>query len=110
MRVPNLIVFCTVILISSPANAYVVRGAGTKSCEKWIAEENKELLRNFNTSWLLGFISATAKSLRNDKFTPESMNNSTLIEWVDNYCKDHPLDNIATASAALAIEFQNRAK
>ena len=31
-----------------------------------------------------------------------------MLVWIDNYCTDHPVDNVYRASAALVDEFEKR--
>jgi hypothetical protein len=31
-----------------------------------------------------------------------------MMVWIDNYCRDHPADNVYRASAALVDEFRQK--
>jgi hypothetical protein len=73
-------------------------GVGERSCRVWVAERSDWPNFVLNVSWVEGFVSGVGS-------TGVKMNRSDanphMVAWIDQYCAAHPLDDLATASAAL---------
>jgi hypothetical protein len=89
-------------------DTYHILGAGADSCGAWSAQKGTAL-GNLNNMWILGFVTAVNRyALMIDDNVARGTNAEGLFAWVDNYCRAHPLDNIATATDNLIGELQRR--
>ena len=89
--------------ISPASQGYTIFGAGTLSCDKWIEERSQNSGLSFGMeTWILGFLTGAGWQGAN----PQDVDNSALYVWVDNFCRENPLKNITSASAALTIELE----
>ena len=77
----------------------MIYGFGALSCGKWLAAAQNSVDRGLNTAWVLGWVSAAGSYGHLPDTDAEA-----ITAWIDNYCRDHPLDKIADASAALVQE------
>jgi hypothetical protein len=77
-------------------------GAGTESCGKWVASGNDDVWHHLQLNWVLGWISAAGHY--NVHGNLKETDSDAISAWVDNYCKEHPLDDISEAAAALVRE------
>jgi hypothetical protein len=60
------------------------------------------------TGWILGFVSGfNAFGPGNGDIAP-SVRAHGLLGWIDNYCKDNPLDPVTTAGFKLVAELKRR--
>jgi hypothetical protein len=93
-------------------NKRIIVGVGFKSCEMWtqhrqepVASENRAAME----IWFQGFISG----LNMDSGKPEmltAVDYAGLMAWMDKHCGANPLEAIATAAMALAMELRTRAQ
>ena len=100
-----------VIPLPDGAKAWIVLGAGPNSCGQWTQDKAANSnLRDLDVQWLLGFVSAYNfyESAKGDE--TNGPDNQGLISWVDNYCAQHPLEQISTAAIELVTELTNRNK
>jgi hypothetical protein len=82
-------------------DASVVRGAS--SCGEWVAQRKKsDHLALSNAAWLVGFLSGL--SLASGKDLLAGRDNAALYSWMDNYCKEHPLQDTASGARVLLEE------
>jgi hypothetical protein len=96
-----------------------VFGAGQWSCGQWTAlvpeiqgatnrvldaEDSAALMRWRRAeqldSWLMGFISGASSQAGQRTGAGD---NAALTAWVSNYCRDHPLDAVASAASQLSV-------
>ena len=96
--------------LPATANAVQLEEISGSSCGQWTevqAAGNTVLGAQFR-GWVMGFMSGWAWT--HPKTDPiKNVDAPGMFGWVDNYCKDHPLDSIATASEHLAAELEARA-
>ena len=80
-------------------SAYNVYGTGgtPSSCGTWVKSKGDLDTRNFQMSWVLGFISGASYVGPKLKKT-----NSAAVEvFMDNYCQKNPLKSIESGAAEL---------
>jgi hypothetical protein len=93
------------LCLSSYSYAYRAYGDGAvNSCGNWI-----EVRKTPNTweglvvqAWVSGFVSGYGFSGNTLKETDVN----AILAWVDNYCKEKPLDTVAEAAEMLIFEMQ----
>lgn len=59
------------------------------------------------SSWVLGYLSGAAAGSDIDVLKNVDNPNGIKI-WIENYCKDHPLDGVPDAARALFLELVKR--
>ncbi len=85
--------------IGAPA-AVMIRGL--HSCGEWVTERQKPqftIVRGALEIWLIGFLSGLAVATNTDVLNGTDI--ESLHVWMDNYCHDHPLDNLDYGSVEL---------
>jgi hypothetical protein len=88
-------------------------GPGTHSCGFWQEERRTPgVLKLGFEAWVLGFLSRAGLDETLNKVSGLNITAGTdvkgLSAWIDNYCRDNPLDDVATAAAALEIYLRKR--
>ena len=114
MRILPFVLTLALYVFISPAVAnealYHNFGAGVDSCGTWLAEKGT-MLGNLNNMWVLGFITAFNRyALVTDRNVALGTNADGMVAWIDNYCRAHPLDSIATTAENLTGELQARSR
>jgi hypothetical protein len=74
----------------------MLHGQGGRSCGTFIADENTPLHFQ-DVAWAVGFLDAI------DQWNPYTVANydyNGLALWLDEYCKQHPIDVVENASLA----------
>lgn len=97
--------FVALTLASPSAIGGTYYGAGVGSCGEWLEARESG---NYYThgQWILGFLSALT-------FMGTEMadtDSRAIVAWMDSYCREHPLDDLVTATSSLAFELMDRAK
>jgi len=94
----------TLLILASNAYArdtYTVYGPGNDSCGKWLdaraKEPNYSAFVQVYSAWVLGYVTAYGNYGPDLKRTDAS----AIDAWVDNYCRQNPLDNLNTAAKNL---------
>lgn len=70
-------------------------GQGTSSCMMWNSAHRDGTQFVFH-EWVLGFLSG-AKWVRFENGHLTGADPELVWAWIDNYCQDHPLDQISAA-------------
>jgi hypothetical protein len=90
-------------------------GAGASSCGDWLSERQAAVTTQKpsaalwgESQWILGFIAGANVGIAPDMNLIDGTTGTALMVWVDNYCKEHPLENVATAASALLRELVRR--
>ena len=108
-----MLALCTAVVFSAPASADQIRiyGHGTKSCEKLLTEYQQNLHSpdsleklpfSADTVWVAGYLTAFNRySSTHTASVLASTDIDGAMQWIVNYCAQHPGDSIAQASVAL---------
>lgn len=111
--------FATVIIIGvyafvnsvfafQPNKTATIYGAGMASCGKYVEarQSNRSGEIYQFSAWIDGFL--TAFTMYNPDAHPDYINSKkddeALLLWLDNYCKEKPLDNFHLAVQSLVKE------
>jgi hypothetical protein len=101
--------------VSSAQEAQAL-GAGGQLCGEWTTERQKASATQSasgtlwgQSQWILGYVSAMNLALAPHTNFAEGLKGSAMLAWVDNYCRSHALDQLATAASALVLELRHRA-
>jgi hypothetical protein len=107
----RVVMVAVIILVNaSPAAAQEGRsviGAGTvNSCGQWTSRSRSG--GDILSQWVAGYLSGL--NLKSDFDGVAGTDFNGLVAWIDNYCRSHPLDPVATAAFKLMDELQSRAQ
>jgi len=97
-----------VLLISGTAWAqYTAFGAGQESCGFWTktrndpgAEKPGSPATSF-VQWTGGYLTAYSRWVEEEPGPVSDSDTYGAVAWIDNYCRDNPLRNVARAAEAL---------
>lgn len=82
---------------------------GSASCGEWVqnrAKGDEKLANAAQEFWLLGYLSGVANGLGVDFM--KTANAASIELWMDNYCRNNPLDNIADGAVKLSRELKKK--
>jgi hypothetical protein len=108
MMRPLILAAVAVILFAGTAGAadngnYTAMGWGNGSCGSWTAARRtpQGMQARGNGEWVLGFLSGAGAMGLSQGYDPlHGTDPEGVLAWVDNYCRDHPLESIAEAASA----------
>ncbi len=109
----KLILIVAMALVSSSVwGGVYIMGAGTIGCGEFVKErQESDVKSDLNSQWILGFISAI-NVRRNEENEDSVLGMDTDIVsielWLENYCREHPLEKLYKASKALIVELEER--
>ena len=80
-------------------------GAASMSCGDWTAARRENKPRSWAAEqWVLGFLSGVGYAGNQYGLDPlTGVDDQGVWAWVDNYCRDHPLDLLVIAAEALRV-------
>lgn len=89
-----------------------VFGAGMTSCGQWQeyrTRENKAMSYHIQ-AWIAGYLSGYNVAADDPDFLIGKPDPVAMYTWIDNYCRDKPLDFIVQAANMLRKELLARAR
>jgi hypothetical protein len=107
LRNQRLIIVSLVIaaLWAGTANAVTAIGLGMESCGSWTEARRTRTSFGYE-QWVVGFMSGVAGALNDNLF--DGKDAQGVWGWVDSYCRAHPLEMLAVATAELINTIQPR--
>jgi hypothetical protein len=104
-----ILIVISMVLMVNQASARNGFGAGGHSCGTWLeTRQNQDAARVGRESWVLGYVSGANSSKDGDDFLVEP-DAQAIFAWLDNYCRQHPLERLVKASSMLIDELKMRA-
>ena len=82
-------------------DSYIV-GAGAESCGYWIEGRQRPEMHVPAKQWVLGYLSGANWSNTSEKTKP--VDASSVVAFVDSYCKTNPFHLLVLAAAAAVQE------
>jgi hypothetical protein len=85
--------------VATAANARspMIIGVGTLSCGQWLTDRQGLHSAQDIEAWITGYLSGFGAYVLHGDITRGS-DNKALFVWIDDYCHDHPLDDVAVAT------------
>jgi hypothetical protein len=94
-----------VIAAADGASARKIWGAGVTSCREWQENRTQENLASWQQrSWIAGYLSGYNSASWGRDFLVRQPDAAAIYSWIDNYCRDNPLDDLIHAVTALKDE------
>ncbi|MDZ4344008.1 MAG: hypothetical protein U1E51_16435 [Candidatus Binatia bacterium] len=86
---------------------YVGQGAGVDSCGSYSeSRRQRGSAENKYRSWVMGFFTGVNYSAQDTYDVTGGTNLDGVLGWLDNYCRDHPLETFARAMERLLVELR----
>ena len=112
-----ILAFLAFLMMSSPVCAQTkgkIYGYGTESCGHYVKVLEGERKEEVNDTadyigfmgWFSGF--ASAYSMRTDEEVLHGKDADAIALWLENYCREHPLDNFSRASMELLATLEKK--
>ena len=104
--------FLCVVATSALANNAII-GAGGTTCGKWVENRRTDAYYHHQLNWVLGFVSSYNYYLHAGTETYGvigSTDSASIAVWMDNYCKENPLETVFAGSVQLVTELKARAR
>jgi hypothetical protein len=103
----SLLLFQTVQMA---AQEQAVLGQGNVSCGSWLENRTGDDVQvAARTAWVLGYVTAfNHYGSKPEGDVSGGKSTEEMMAWIDNYCRQHPADNVYRASAALVDQFRER--
>ena len=107
LKIVFMLYCCSVTLLSGARPTNVI-GFDDMSCGAWAASEATPLHRDTYVFWIRGFLSG--HNYANQAHQTPVVSNSTIVLYVDKYCKENPLNQFAGAAFKLSDELAQRSR
>ncbi len=107
MRYFQLLLITLAVTLSANSQAIVIFGA--VGCGDWVKARSggaNDVGALALGDWVVGFVDGVAIS-KNENIL-KGVDPASMFLWMDNYCKNHPLDNIADGTDALVKELRRK--
>ena len=88
------------LTISTASYAYKLYGAGSQSCGEWVSERAAGDWFS-KGQWMLGVISAVGYY---SVYDLKDIDSQAFAVWMDNYCKENPLNQFSEGVYSLVEE------
>ena len=109
------ILFTSVLLLISASSwaDWAVKGEGNFSCPEYVAEKRINSTRFYSSvTWVQGFISGVnyQRALEEDRnsFIGQDFPATSIVTWLENYCRSNPQDYLSDAAEKLVIELKEK--
>jgi hypothetical protein len=108
MRKSARLAIAALMVTMGATNVNAITTMGGRSCGQWENRAQDNMARLAAEGWLMGFMSGLA--IGSSKDVLADPDGASLVLWMDNYCKAHPLEKIGTGGVVLYFELLRRQK
>lgn len=104
----------TLSLVSMNAMSdWAVKGEGNFSCPDYVSAKQSNTAKLYSSiTWVQGFISGlnyqAALDENTDSFVGQEFPATSIVSWIETYCRAQPQDYLSDAAEALVIELRER--
>jgi len=110
----DIILMLILALLASGASAdWSVKGEGNYSCPDYVAARkinSKEFYSSI--SWVQGFVTGLNyerdRASGEDSFVARDFPPVSMVDWLEDYCRNNPQDYLSDAAQAMVEELQDR--
>jgi hypothetical protein len=104
-----LLIFYPVICDARPGpGGYMIVGPGAVSCANWTKLRRDVVLSTPIVTWVQGFLTSYNLYGPGSHDVTHGKNPDGIPGWIDNYCAQNPLNNIADAAEKLVSTLSAR--
>jgi hypothetical protein len=105
-----MVIVISMVLLTNQASAKYIHGPGAgTSCGKWLEERQKRGVGDVQLQgWVLGYLSGANVNQQGTDFLV-AVDAAAISAWLDNYCRQHPLEMLWEASDSLILDLAKRA-
>jgi len=106
------ILLLAMTLVSMSASAdWAIKGEGNFSCPDYVSAKQSNTAKLYSSvTWVQGFISGvnyqSALEKDTDSFIGQDFPATSIVSWLENYCRDNPQDYLSDAAEALVVELK----
>jgi hypothetical protein len=83
-------------------------GAAAGGCGTWATAATGSLTDTAYSDWIMGYVSGANAWGRGIANNAKGLPNNSIVLWVKNYCRGHPLENVEAGAEALVVELTKR--
>jgi hypothetical protein len=108
----NLILIFVLALLATGARAdWAVKGEGNFSCPDYVDARQTNTKKLYSSiSWVQGFVTGVNYQLALDEgsnsFLGQDFPPTSMVGWLETYCRENPQDYLSDAAQALVEELQ----
>ena len=102
----KLILLTAITLVATGAQGdYSVKGEGNYSCPEYVSAKRSNTAKLYSSiTWVQGFVTGMnyQRALETDtnSFIAQDIPAASIARWLENYCQEHPADDVADAAEA----------
>lgn len=110
----KLILPIILALVSTPSWAdWAIKGEGNFSCPDYVSAKRSNSAKLYSSAtWVQGFISGVnyqrALEKDTDSFIGQDFPATSIVRWLENYCRDNPQDYLSDAAEALVVDLKDK--
>ena len=110
----TIIPIIALTLITAPAWAdWSVKGEGNYSCPDYVAARKINSKQFYNSiSWVQGFVTGVNyernRANGDDSFIARDFPPVSMVDWLEDYCRDNPQDYLSDAAQSMVEELQGK--
>lgn len=104
------------VLVLASGNAWcdwAVKGEGNFSCPEYVSEKRTNGAKLYSSiTWVQGFISGVnyqrALEQGADSYIGQDFPATSIVTWLESYCRENPQDYLSDAAEALVKELKDK--
>ena len=106
----NVIRIIVLALLTTGVSAdWAIKGEGNFNCPEYVSERQINGAKLYSSiSWVQGFITGVnyqrALEEGSDSFVGQDFAPTSIVGWLENYCRENPQDYLSDAAQALTEE------
>ena len=106
----KLILLTAIAFVTTSAQGdYSVKGEGNYSCPEYVSAKRSNTAKLYSSiTWVQGFVTGMnyQRALETDtnSFIARDTPAASIARWLENYCQEHPADDVADAAEAFITE------
>ena len=110
----EMVLILALSLLSTTAMGdWAVRGEGNFVCPDYVAARQSNSAKLYSSvTWVQGFISGVNHQIAlpegADSYIGQDLTTVSIVNWIENYCRDNPQDYLADAAEALVAELKEK--
>jgi len=92
---------------------WAIKGEGNFSCPDYVSAKRSNTAKLYSSvTWVQGFISGvnyqSALEQDTDSFIGQDFPATSIVSWLENYCRDNPQDYLSDAAEILVVELKGK--